>query len=270
MKRFLWRVNLLLLFIAATIATALAQTQTIIAKCRPDAVLVGQTCVDKYEASLWEIPAASTILIGEVKIGTATLAALQAGGATQISPIALNTGSLTVTFPRNGQWTAPLYAVSIRGVQPAAAVSWFQAAQACAISAKRLPTNAEWQMAAAGTPEGSAGDNGSTNCNTITAGVVVNTGSRSKCRSVWGAFDMVGNVNEIVADWVPRSTTCGSWSGIVSADLQCFAGAATSGEPGALYRGGQWNNGSTAGPFLVYGLNPVTSAGITVGFRCAR
>jgi hypothetical protein len=68
----------------------------------------------------------------------------------------------------------------------------------------------------------------------------------------------VGNVYEWVADWVPRSTACGSWSG--SSDEQCLAGAATTGEPGALVRGGLFSDGSSAGPFAVGGSGPPSSA----------
>jgi formylglycine-generating enzyme required for sulfatase activity len=87
-----------------------------------------------------------------------------------------------------------------------------------------------------------------------------------------GAFDMVGNLYEWVADWVPRSTNCGSWSAGVSAmgDDQCLAGAATAGEPGALLRGGNFTFGPFAGPLTVNGnLEPSRSRSV-VGFRCAR
>ncbi len=56
-----------------------------------------------------------------------------------------------------------------------------------------------WSILAGSSLEGAAGDVGSTQCNTITAGDAVNTGSRSACKSNFGAFDMVGNV-EWVAD----------------------------------------------------------------------
>lgn len=264
---------------AAALFTVVVATPALgwvpITKCAPDAVLVGQTCIDKYEASVWQIPSTNTVLITKVQKGTASLVNLTAGGATQISPASSLSPPYPGTFPADGQWTAPLYAVSIPGVHPTAGQSWFQAQQACGNSRKRLPTNAEWQLAVAGTPEGEAGDNGTTDCNTSTAGDVINTGARTGCVSRWGAFDMVGNLNELVADWVPLSTTCGNWSDWLpgNADSQCFAGAANSGsflQPGALERGGQWNDGSHAGPLYTFALNPVTSAGVTVGFRCAR
>jgi hypothetical protein len=45
-----------------------------------------------------------------------------------------------------------------------------------------------------------------------------------------------GNLSEWVADWVPRSTVCGSWSPGISptGNIQCVSGAATTGDPGAL------------------------------------
>jgi len=36
-------------------------------KCKTDAVQVGGVCVDKYEASVWEIAAANTTLIKKVR-----------------------------------------------------------------------------------------------------------------------------------------------------------------------------------------------------------
>ena len=241
------------------------------AKCKPDAVKAGSVCMDKYEASVWSVPNPTTTnkkLVAKIQNGVVKLADLTAGGATQISPSRSCSPSFPGTFPANGQWTAPLYAVSVAGVHPTACVTWFQAQQACGNSRKRLPSNGEWQLAASGTPEGAAGDDGSTQCNTSTAADATDTGSRSACVSNYGAFDMVGNVEEWVADWMPRSTACGSWSG--SSDQQCLGGAATTGEPGALIRGGYFGSGSFAGPFTVYGSYSPSFSVASFGFRCAR
>jgi formylglycine-generating enzyme required for sulfatase activity len=208
-------------------------------------------------------------LIAKIQKGTATLANLQAGGATQISVGGSCSPAFPATFPENGQWTQPLYAVSIPGVQPTNCATWFQAQQACGNSRKRLPSNAEWQLAVAGTPDPGP-DNGTTDCNTSSVLDVVNTGSRSSCKSSWGAYDMVGNLAEWVADWAPLSTTCPSW-GAFSNDIQCFAGAsiAANNGPGALVRGGDFAFGMGDGPLYVradawpYGIGPI-------GFRCAR
>jgi formylglycine-generating enzyme required for sulfatase activity len=240
--------------------------------------------VDKYEASVWQIPATNLhgksnagLIKSKVQKGKAVLADLTAGGATPISPSWSCTPGFPANFPANGQWTPAadltppspgVFAVSIPGVHPTACITWFQAEQACTASGKRLLTNQEWQRAAAGTAEGAAGDNGTTDCNTLTAAGVVDTGSRSACKSNYGALDMVGNVDEWVADWVPRSSACGSWSG--SLDLQCLAGADTFGEPGALIRGGRLFDGANAGPFAVDGTASPSRSDALVGFRCAR
>jgi formylglycine-generating enzyme required for sulfatase activity len=83
---------------------------------------------------------------------------------------------------------------------------------------------------------------------------------------------MVGNVYEWVADWVPRSTTCGTWPASVTStpDHQCLAGAATSGEPAALLRGGSFTSGTGAGPLAIYGLAGPSGSNNMIGFRCAR
>jgi hypothetical protein len=53
-------------------------------------------------------------------------------------------------------------------------------------------------------------------------------------------------------------------------DSQCLGGAATTGEPGALLRGGVFVNGSSAGPLSVDGRDFPSDAGSGIGFRCAR
>lgn len=195
-------------------------------------VKVGSFCIDKYEVSVWSSPRGGT----------------QYGVSSDNYPCS-----------DNGQNCGGIYARSVPGVRPSCCVTYFQAQQALANSGKRLPSNAEWQAAVAGTPA-------STACNLTTISVA-NTGANAGCVSRFGAFDMVGNFWEWVADWVPRSTTCGSWS--FSDDDQCIAGAATSGEPGALIRGGSWFSGDGAGPFAVFDAEP-SGSNSRWGFRGAR
>ncbi len=165
--------------------------------------------------------------------------------------------------------------MSLPGITPSAYITWFQAQVACKNSRKRLPSNAEWQAAVVGTPDAGFDDH-VTDCNTnvgpLAVFFVTGTGSRNSCVSSDGAFDMMGNLDEWVADWVALSTACGTWSAGLSptGDQQCLAGAATSGEPGALVRGGAWDSGSFAGPLSVDGLNPLSNASDRIGFRCAR
>ena len=87
------------------------------------------------------------------------------------------------------------------------------------------------------------------------------TGARTDCESVRGTFDMVGNLDEWVAEWVPLSTTCSNWGGL-SDDLMCLFGASTSDfGPGALLRGGDFRNRTSAGPLAVVGSGGPFSSG---------
>jgi formylglycine-generating enzyme required for sulfatase activity len=194
---------------------------------------------------------------------------LTAGGATLLG----TAGDDYAPCAKSGQNCAnDIYAVSLPDVTPSMFITWFQAQQACTNAGKRLPSNAEWQAAVAGTPDPGP-DNGTTDCNTSRTDEVALTGSRSRCVSACGAFDMVGNLFEWVADWAPRSPVCGGrWSAGVSptGDLQCLAGAATTGEPGALIRGGVFFDSTSAGPLSVAGDNGPSNASGGIGFRCAR
>jgi formylglycine-generating enzyme required for sulfatase activity len=255
--------------------------------CTPDSVKVGSVCVDKYEASVWNIPnptTANATVVKHVLDGTVTQNELQNAGATLLAPAkkpapggppnCTGTGSeYGPSFRQDGNWTAipgsnpptpGIYAVSIPGVLPSACLSWFQAAQACAISGKRLPTNQEWQLAAAGTPDTT------TDCNEA-SGMPSTTGALPNCRSAWGTFDMVGNVAEWVAEWVPLSTDCPGW-GPFSGDMMCLAGAATITGPGALMRGGSCcAPGNDPGVLAVDGgVSPINAINFDFGFRCAR
>ena len=136
-------------------------------------------------------------------------------------------------------------------VTPAQFITWFQAAAAARNSGKRPPTNQEWQVAALGTLDTGGADNGSTTCNPDDSvpGVAL-TGSRSGCVSDVGAFDMVGNVWEWVADWGDLANGCTTWSASFGSDFGCVGGpgrgwAATC--LGALVRGGAWFDGTAAG-----------------------
>ncbi len=201
-------------------------------------VRVGSVCIDRYENSLWTQP----------------------NGGQQI------TGAIPCN--ENGQNCDNIYARSVAGVEPRRFITWFQAQQALANSGKRLPTNAEWQTAVAGTPDGAP-------CN-VSSGSVANTGAAAGCRSDWGANDMVGNLWEWVADWVPQSDApaCPGWetAGEFSSDDQmCLTGASTTAQgPGALIRGGAFSDGTDAGPLAIDGFNRPQFSPSTFGFRGAR
>jgi eukaryotic-like serine/threonine-protein kinase len=238
-------------------------------RCAPDAVVAGTVCLDKYEASVWRVPGATTAnatLVKRIQLGIATPTDLVAGGATQLG----TSGDDYAPCADNGQNCAnDLYAVSLPSVVPSASVTWFQAQEACANAGKRLPTNAEWQVGANGTPDPGP-DNGTTDCNSASEDLSP-TGARSSCVSGRGAFDMVGNLAEWVADWVPSPTACVGWASFSDDDM-CLAGASTTrNSPGTLVRGGAFVSlgGPRAGPFAVHAFAPFHSNNF-VGFRCAR
>jgi len=214
--------------------------------CPPDAVAVSGLCVDRYEASLWEIPATRVELIRKVIDGSATLSDLTVPDVQQVGFPGPPFGHAPVpgTFLPEGTYTTRLYAVSIPGVLPSTLVSAYQAWAACGFSGKRLLTSDEWTAAAAGTPARGT-DDGTSECNTgvgiLSAGKPVKTGSRSQCLSSAGAFDMVGNVSEWTMD------------GYVT----------------TRYRGGAWDAGDEAGISFAQLDVPLTQDN-AVGFRCVR
>ena len=209
--------------------------------CPTDMVEVGAVCVDTYEASVWENPDGA---------GTQY-------GATEDNYPCADTGN---------DCKDQMYAVSRSGETPSAFITWLQAQQACGNVGKQLLSNAEWQMAAAGTQD--PGDTpGEEDCNTNSAGPE-GTGSRENCVSAWGTYDMVGNVWEWVADWGPLSTAC--VPPLFEGNDNCLAGANETVGPGALHRGGDFGSIAGAGVFAVFGFNEPSRAFLNVGFRCVR
>lgn len=233
--------------------------------CPPDSVLAGTTCIDIYEASVWRTTDAGTV--AKIQNGTVTLTDLQAVGAVQYGATTTDYGNVGCFVTANN--CVDVYAVSIPGVKPSAYISWYQAAAVAHNSGKRLPSNAEWQTAALGTQDVGASSGGS-ECNNSSSGSLP-TGNGFNCVSHVGAYDMVGNVTEWVADWVSRANTCNS--GGFNQDYNCLVGAATGGSDAgaaALVRGGSFIDGAGAGVFAVQGFSPPGLINGRTGFRAAR
>jgi hypothetical protein len=256
-------------FLGSVVAfVAASATPAAAIKCPADSVQVGAACVDRYEASVWSTTDAS--LVKKIKKGKIDESG-DLAGATQHGVGADDYGA---GCPDDAVGCTGHYAVSLPNVMPSIGVTWFQAAAACRNAGKRLPSSYEWQMAALGTPDPGT-DNGTNDCNVDSALAAVNTGSRSGCVSDVGAFDMVGNLDEWVADWVDLAVGCTDWTsqtGIDGDDISCFGGDGSSALfniPGALLRGGHWASGTDAGAFAGGSGLPSTASAL-VGFRCAR
>lgn len=217
--------------------------------CPSDMTEVGAFCVDKFEASVWS---------------SADGTGAQYGAVGDNYPCSDNGNDC------EGQ----IFAVSRTGESPAQYITWFQAQQACANVNKRLLTNAEWQGAAAGTPDMGVTP-GAEDCNTASAGTSL-TGTRENCVSAWGAYDTTGNVWEWVADWIQdnddiddgtASTATYGEDGIFGVDE---AEPTADRFPAALVRGGSFTEGTAAGVFTLVATVGPSFSEETVGFRCGR
>ncbi|MCG7522048.1 SUMF1/EgtB/PvdO family nonheme iron enzyme [Ruegeria sp. Ofav3-42] len=158
---------------------------------------------------------------------------------------------------------------------PINGVNWYQAKEFCEWEGKRLPTSAEWELAARGTdgriyPWG----NQAPDCKRVVmdranagymgcgSGNTLKVGSKPKGASPYGAMDMAGNVWEWVSDWYDESYYYNSPKknpkGPKRGDLK-------------ITRGGDFLSRQayevrSTGRFPYYPSNPSPA----IGFRCAK
>ena len=256
-----------------------AAPSPVLAQCPSGMAESGSGCIDRYEASLWKVNNLSCIFL--IKDGR-QLPQHCLDTSVQVGINGVDYTDAQCQF--NGGGCKTIFALSIPGVIPARSINYFIAAAACRNSGKRLPSNAEWQAAALGTPDPWPQDDPINQCNLNSPSISL-TGTRSKCRSDVGAYDMVGNVIEFVADWGPLATTGANWDVFIpgfGGDISNMGGSPNGviyGLPGTTLRGGSFsivpNSGGTGERAGVYAIDqngaPNSIGDATgAGFRCAR
>ena len=175
--------------------------------------------------------------------------------------------SVCIPPQRNDSYTHIYYYGSATfGYYPVIYVDWHMAETFCEWRGARLPTEAEWEKAARGTgehiyPWGNSIDcsfanylGGEKGCVNDTARI----GSYEDGKSIYGGYDMAGNVWEWVSSLYrpyPYSSTDGRQDSKASGNR--------------VLRGGAWNvDGSAVRSSLRFQNDPTSSDGV-IGFRCA-
>lgn len=160
--------------------------------------------------------------------------------------------------PEDGKW-GPRYSDFARPRQPITGVSWYQSQSYCQWLGKSLPTEAQWEGAARG-PDGDPYPWGTSpatcahavikmpalgrSCGvkkrgTSAIGRVVDVGSKPAGR--YGIHDLIGNVEEWVADWYSDDyAACGQACAGIEPKGPCDGKVNCPGHHSKVVRGGSW------------------------------
>jgi formylglycine-generating enzyme required for sulfatase activity len=152
-------------------------------------------------------------------------------------------------------------------------VNWYEAMAFCIWDGGRLPTEAEWEHAAAGGDENNLYPWGSTppaddcvlaNWGGCEPNEVRSVGGSTAGAARWGHEDLAGNVWEWVFDWYDDG-----WYDNASASGQDACSVTESTD--RVSRGGYFRNSSTAYLRVAYRLNYYpANHNVSIGFRCSR
>ncbi len=170
---------------------------------------------------------------------------------------------------------------------PINCVSWASADAYCRAVGKRLPTEAEWELAAGGGqraryPWGSAPASCVTTVTLVSnrAGVScsprgpASVGSHPRGASIFGVEDMAGNVEEWVADWYADRYELVAPLPSAGAPLPSQGGLPSPVGPAFgvahVLRGGGWMSRPRETRVTARSWGSLNEAGSNVGFRCAK
>lgn len=172
----------------------------------------------------------------------------------------------------DGQWTS---GPGTREHEPMVCVSWFEAMAYCIWQGGRLPTEAEWNLAAAGGEEQRAfpwsAPAQSLSVDATHAvfggGSIQSVGSKAEVDSSrWGHHDLAGNVREWVLDFSPDEPF--GYSG--QAAPPCLDCANLTPGAARIRRGGAFDTDVTRLRTAYRSASPPNERAAQVGFRCAR
>lgn len=171
----------------------------------------------------------------------------------------------------DGWWSATAGA---RETMPMTCVSWFEAFAYCIWEGGRLPTEAEWNAAAAGGDEqrafpwsSPAGALSIALGDAVYGGVAPETvGNRSVDTARWGHRDLGGNVREWVLDYSPDEP----FTYVGTAAPPCADCANLTASDARIRRGGAYDTDATRARSAYRSSNSPESREVQLGFRCAR